>query len=209
MENEKWKMGKDIQGAVIGVLGGSFNPVHMGHLEISLYAKKIMGLDRVFWLVSPHNPLKDMKDMMNFDDRLELARRLVEENQKNSEIFVSDIEKQINTVYTIDTIEKMKWLFPDTKFVWLMGADNLMQIHKWKDWERLFHLVPMAVFKRGAENSSELLQNTVAGQHFREYFKPPESAIQIARASENQLPLWTILDNSVINISSTQIRNGV
>ena len=199
----------DIDGAIIGLLGGSFNPAHTGHLEISLYAKEAMGLDRIFWLVSPQNPLKDMKDMMNFDVRLELAKQLVEENQKSNEIYVSDIEKQINTVYTVDTIEKMKRIFPKTKFVWLMGADNLIQINKWKHWERLFHLVPVAVFKRDSENSSELLQNTVTGQRFKEYFRSPESAMQIARVSGNELPLWTILDNSVVNISSTQIRNGV
>jgi len=194
--------------SVIGVLGGSFNPAHIGHLEISLYAKKRMNLDKVFWLVSPQNPLKDNKDMMKFEDRLDLAKWIVKENQKTSEIIVSDIEKQIDTIYTIDTIEKMKSLFPNTKFVWLMGSDNLYEIHKWKDWERLFRSVPIAVLKRGSESALELIQNTIAGKRFGDCFKSCENAQEIARAIENQLPMWTILDNNIIDISSTQIREG-
>jgi nicotinate-nucleotide adenylyltransferase len=128
----------------IGLLGGSFNPAHRGHRAISLKAIRALGLDEVWWLVSPGNPLKDGTDMAPFDARMASARRVA----RNAPIRVSAIETHIRTRYTLDTLSKLPRLYPRHRFIWLMGADNLAQFHRWQGWRRIARQVPIAVIAR-------------------------------------------------------------
>src|SRR6185437_14156158 len=128
----------------IGLLGGSFNPAHEGHLAMSLYALKRLGLRQVWWLVSPQNPLKPSKGMAPFAQRLEQARQLTHDPR----IVVTDIEAQLGTRYTVDTLRELRRHFPHTHFVWLMGADNMEQMPRWRRWPQIFMQVPVAIFRR-------------------------------------------------------------
>lgn len=128
----------------IGLLGGSFNPAHRGHRRISLAALKALGLDEVWWLVSPGNPLKAARDMAPFDARLASARLLA----RRAPIRVSDFEIKAGTRYTIDTLRKLLRLHPRDRFIWLMGADTVAQFHHWMQWRAIAQLVPIAVIAR-------------------------------------------------------------
>src|SRR5262245_19769275 len=128
----------------IGLLGGSFNPAHEGHRDISLAALAYLDLDEVWWVVSPQNPLKSEKGMASFAERMAGAQAMAH----HPRIKVTDIEKWLGTRYTADTMRTLVTRFPSYRFVWLMGADNLAQIASWRDWTRIFHLVPIAVFDR-------------------------------------------------------------
>ena len=128
----------------IGILGGSFNPAHEGHLHISRLALDLLGLDEIWWMVSPQNPLKTSTDMASLKERMKSARHMAEDPR----IVVSDIEQQLGTRYSADTLRVLKQRYPGDRFVWIMGADNLVQIPKWKMWRRIFRTVPIAVFAR-------------------------------------------------------------
>jgi nicotinate-nucleotide adenylyltransferase len=130
---------------VIGLLGGSFNPAHSGHLHISREALKRLGLREVWWLVSPQNPLKKSEGMADYKTRLKGAREMA---AKEKRIWVTDLERRLGTVYTIDTITALKKRHPRASFVWLMGADNLANFHRWRRWREIAKLVPIAVFDR-------------------------------------------------------------
>ena len=123
-------------GARIGLFGGSFNPAHEGHLQISEEALRRLGLDRVWWLVSPQNPLKPVCGMAPLAERMESARRLAAGNRR---ILVTDLETRLGTTYTADTLRALIRLMPRVRFVWLMGADNLIQVHQWQDWPQIFN----------------------------------------------------------------------
>ena len=117
-----------------GLLGGSFNPGHRGHLNVSLEALRKLGLDEVWWLVSPGNPLKDQKGMAPFEARFVSASRVA----RRGPIKVTAIERELDTRYTIDTLRALVRRYPRRRFLWLMGADNLAQLHLWRDWLRRF-----------------------------------------------------------------------
>lgn len=128
----------------IGLLGGSFNPAHSGHRAISLAALHALGLDEIWWLVSPGNPLKEKAGMALLAARLASARAVA----RRAPIRPTDIEARLGTVYTVDTIAALQRRFPNHRFIWLMGADNLAQFHRWRDWRRLAREVPIAVIAR-------------------------------------------------------------
>ncbi len=131
--------------ARIGLLGGSFNPAHRGHRHISLQAMRALGLDEVWWLVSPGNPLKEgASDMAPFAARFASAERMA----RCSPIRVSDFEQRNGTRYTVDTIRKLKRRHPEHRFIWLLGSDTLPNFHKWRDWRDLAREVPIAVIRR-------------------------------------------------------------
>jgi nicotinate-nucleotide adenylyltransferase len=129
---------------LIGLLGGSFNPAHGGHRRISLQALKALQLDEVWWLVSPGNPLKEQAGMAPFESRYRSALAAA----RISPIRVTGIERQFGTRYTIDTLRALTRGFPQHRFIWLMGADNLAQFHKWREWREIAKLVPIAVVTR-------------------------------------------------------------
>lgn len=128
----------------IGLLGGSFNPAHAGHRHISLEALRRLRLDEVWWLVSPQNPLKPQEGMASLEERLTEAKRVA----AHPRIRPSAIERDLGTRYTADTLAAIREGFPDCRFVWLMGADNLLQIPLWRRWTSIFYTVPVAVFAR-------------------------------------------------------------
>jgi len=132
-------------GLKIGLLGGSFNPAHAGHIHISDVAIKRLGLDYVWWLVAPQNPLKPTQGMAPLARRLEFAK---EETLGHPRIEVMDIEHALGTRYTIDTLAKLKRRFHELDFVWLMGSDNLDQFRRWKRWQDIVQTVPIAVVTR-------------------------------------------------------------
>ena len=135
----------------IGLLGGSFNPAHRGHRRISLEAMGALGLDEVWWLVSPGNPLKhDAKDMAPFAARFESAERAA----RGTRIRVSDFEQREGTRFSVDTVRKLKLRHPEHRFIWLLGSDTLRDFHKWRDYRNLAREVPVAVIRRPGYDSA-------------------------------------------------------
>jgi nicotinate-nucleotide adenylyltransferase len=131
--------------ARIGLLGGSFNPAHNAHRAISLGAMRALGLDEVWWLVSPGNPLKEgAKNMASIEARLASAERMA----RGARIRVSNFEQRERTRYTIDTVRLLKRRYPRHRFIWLLGSDTLPNFHKWRDWRGLAREVPIAVIPR-------------------------------------------------------------
>lgn len=137
--------------ARIGLLGGSFNPAHSGHRHISLEAMRALGLDEVWWLVSPGNPLKEgAKDMAPFAARLAAARLMA----SRARIRASDFEQRAGTRFTIDTVRRLKRRHPQHRFIWLLGSDTLPNFHLWRDWRDLARQVPIAVIRRPGYDST-------------------------------------------------------
>ncbi|MEM7570608.1 MAG: nicotinate-nucleotide adenylyltransferase [Pseudomonadota bacterium] len=132
-------------GRVVGLYGGSFNPAHQGHLHVSLRALRHLKLDALWWLVSPLNPLKHADDMAALGPRLKRARALIDDHPK---LFATAIEDALGSRYSVETIAKLQALHPRTRFIWVMGADNLMGFHRWEGWQEIFHMLPIAVVDR-------------------------------------------------------------
>lgn len=132
------------RGARVGLLGGSFNPAHGGHRRMSLMALERLPLDAVWWLVSPHNPLKPATGMAPLAARLGSARRLA----RHPRIRPTAIETELGTRYTADTLRALIGRFPQLRFLWLMGADNLQQFHHWAEWRDIARMVPIVVIAR-------------------------------------------------------------
>ena len=128
----------------IGLLGGSFNPAHGGHRRISLFALEALGLDEVWWLVSPGNPLKPKAGMAPLAARLGSARR----QARRARIVPTAIERELGTRFTVDTLAKLQSRYPKHRFVWLMGSDNLAQFDRWKAWQKIARTMPIAVIAR-------------------------------------------------------------
>src|SRR5437763_6046783 len=137
--------------ARIGLLGGSFNPAHYGHRHISLAAMRALGLDEVWWLVSPGNPLKEgANDMAPIAARLAAARLMA----GRARIRVSDFEQREGTRFTIDSVRRLKGRHPEHRYIWLLGSDTLPNFHKWRDWRGLAREVPIAVIRRPGYDSA-------------------------------------------------------
>lgn len=128
----------------IGLLGGSFNPAHRGHRHISLAARERLGLDEIWWLVSPQNPLKSETDMAPLAARLAAATAMA----RRSPIRAMTLESELGTRYSIDTARAVRRRFPRHRFIWMMGSDNLAQLHRWRDWRGLARTLPIAVLAR-------------------------------------------------------------
>ena len=131
-----------------GLLGGSFNPAHGGHRAISLNAIDALGLDELWWLVSPGNPLKPKAGMASLPARLGSAQQMA----RRSPIRATGIEAELGTRYTIDTLKKLVRRYPNRQFIWIMGADNLVQLPEWRDWRGIARLMPIAVIARPGYN---------------------------------------------------------
>lgn len=137
--------------ALIGLLGGSFNPAHRGHRHISIEAMRALGLDEIWWLVSPGNPLKEKaSDMAPFEARIASARRIA----RCTRIRVSDFEQREKVRFTVDTVRLLKRRYPEDRFIWLLGSDTLPNFHKWRDWRGLAREVPIAVIRRRGYDSA-------------------------------------------------------
>ena len=186
-------------GRRIGLLGGSFNPAHDGHRHISLFALRVLRLDQVWWLVSPQNPLKDNDDMAALDLRVAQAQRIA----THPRLTVTTIESEMGTRFTVDTLRELKRRFPQTRFVWLMGADNLRQISRWKNWQDIFLLVSVAVFRRPAYPAGRTLG--IAALRFGRAWRKPETGKSL---TQGPLPAWIIFDNQLNYTSATNIRKA-
>ncbi|MDR6113718.1 nicotinate-nucleotide adenylyltransferase [Sphingomonas sp. NCPPB 2930] len=155
----------------IGLLGGSFNPAHRGHRRISLDAMRALGLDEVWWLVSPGNPLKDgAGDMAPFAARLASAERMA----RRAPIRASAIERELHTRYTLDTVRAITRRYPGHDFIWLMGEDNLRQFHRWRGWRSIARAIPIAVIGRPGYNAAA--HATPALGWFRRFQRRPGQA---------------------------------
>ncbi len=183
----------------IGLLGGSFNPAHAGHRHVSLEALKRLRLDRVWWLVSPQNPLKAEDGMAPLEEREAVAAAIAD----HPRIAVSSLETGLGTRYTIDTVKALKQRFPAVDFVWLMGADNLRQMPRWRRWQQLFREVPIAVFARSPYHSNAaygMAAARFAGARLR-----PGRAVLLAGGKP---PLWCYLPVRRHPASATAIRSS-
>jgi nicotinate-nucleotide adenylyltransferase len=176
----------------IGLLGGSFNPAHEGHLYVSEIALKQLPLDYVWWLVAPQNPLKPEEGMAPAEHRLAAARTMVAGHPR---LIVSDLEKTLGTRYTIDTLKALHRRFPEVRFVWLMGSDNLAQFHRWRRWMDIAALLPVAVIVRPGSVLAPL--NAKAMQRFPR------------RRNMRKLPAIVPVDGRRNQVSATAIRSGL
>ena len=153
----------------VGLLGGSFNPPHAAHRAISLFAIKRLRLDRVWWLLTPGNPLKNHDGLLALGERAEAARKIAGDPR----IDISCLEAVIGVRYTVDTIIHLRRRVSGVHFVWIMGADNLAQFHRWKDWRRIASDVPIAVIDRPPQSFRALA--APAAQALARYRLPEES----------------------------------
>lgn len=185
------------RGQRIGLFGGSFNPAHQGHVMVALYALKRLKLDWVWWLVSPQNPLKDAADTGDYDQRLAVARRLA----RHPRFVVTDIERQMKSLYTADTLEQLKRCAKTARFVWIMGADSLKDLHHWHHWPDLIGDVALAVLARpgysiralGSKAAVRLARARVSGDR-------PSSVLG------KRPPAWVFITMPLRPESSTAIR---
>ncbi len=182
----------------IGLLGGSFNPAHDGHRAISLEAVRRLGLDEVWWLVSPQNPLKSADGMAPFEERMASAGKVADGHPK---LVVTDLEQTLGTRYTVDTVRR---LLRDGRsdFVWLIGSDNLLQLPKWRSWRDLLNLVPIAVFDR-EPYSYRALAGRVARAYAAHRIRTQDAA-GLVRADP---PAWVYFRLRRYRVSSTAIRH--
>lgn len=147
-----------MNGPLTGLLGGSFNPAHRGHRRVTLFAIAALGLDEAWWLVSPGNPLKPAAGMAPLAARLASAKAI----SRRAPIRATAIEQQLGTRYTVDTLRALKRRYPKRRFVWLMGADNLAQFHRWKDWRAIAREMPIAVIARPGYDDQALASPAMA-----------------------------------------------
>jgi len=182
----------------IGLLGGSFNPPHEAHRAISLFAIKRLQLDRVWWLISPGNPLKENGALRGLEQRAEAARSMA----SDARIDVSCLESVIGTRYTADTMSYLRRRVSGLRLVWIMGADNLAQFHRWQNWRRIASEVPMAIVDRPAQSFRALA--APAAQALARYRLPESRA---ARLADLRPPAWVFLTGLKLDLSSTGLRN--
>ena len=185
-------------GMRIGLLGGSFNPPHAAHRAISLFALKRLQLDRVWWLVTPGNPLKDPGHLHDLAERAAAARAVA----GHPRIDVTCLESVIGTRYTVDTITYLRRRCSEARFVWIMGADNLAQFHRWQRWQRIAAEVPLAVVDRPPQGLRGLAGP--AAQRLARYRIPEREAGSLA---DLRPPAWVFLTGMKLDLSSTGLRN--
>ncbi len=181
----------------IGLLGGSFNPPHMGHRHISLIALKRLGLDRIWWIVTPGNPLKSHDQLAPLAERMARSRALA----RHPRIDVTSFETDLPAPYSYDTIRALRRRFPATGFVWVIGADNLADFHRWRNWEGIFSLVPIAVIDRPGYRLKAWASK--AARKFRAAYIEDADAKGLALLKP---PAWTMLTAPLSPLSSTEIR---
>lgn len=184
------------RGQKIGLLGGSFDPPHAGHVHLTRQALRAFGLDAVWWLVSPGNPLK-AEGPARLDRRVAAARALID----NPRVSITDFEARFGTRYTAETLSALMRVYPGVRFTWLMGADNLATIHRWERWPSIFAQVPVGVIARPGDPISARL--THAARLFRKHRLRVGQAQLLGAAIP---PAWCYLEGPQVDISSTEIR---
>lgn len=182
-------------GRRIGLLGGSFNPAHEGHLHLSRRALAALRLDRVVWLVAPQNPLKPVAGMAPLAERLARARAVA----RHPRVEVSCLEQRLGTRYTVDTLARLRQRWGGTRLVWLMGADLMLQLPDWHRWQRLFELVPVAIFDRRTYAYRALAG--LAARRYRRYRIRCPAALPA-----REPPAWCFVRGPTHPASATEIR---
>ena len=188
-------------GMAVGLFGGSFNPAHDGHAHVAETAMRRLGLDRVVWLVSPQNPLKDSRDTAPLANRMASARAAAALAASGRAMIVSDFETRAGTQRTIDTLRIMTARHPEVRFVWLMGSDNLASFHRWRGWTDIMRMMPVAVIARPGSLHHSL--TAPAAARFASARVPTTQARQLPGMVA---PAWTWLTAPLNPRSSTALR---
>lgn len=183
-------------GQIIGLLGGSFDPAHTGHVHITREAFKRFGLDRVWWLVSPGNPLKT-KGPAPIERRLDQARQVM----RHPRVSVTDLETHLGTRYTAETVAALQARYVGVRFVWLMGADNLASFHHWDRWREIIESVPLGVLARPGDRIPA--RTSKAAQLYGNYRLRKRDAFGIGY---HAAPAWAFVNIPMVRISSSEIR---
>ncbi len=181
----------------MGLLGGSFNPAHEGHLHVAKQAMARLGLHQLWLMVSPGNPLKPAIGMAPFGERLETAGRLADGRR----IIATDIEQRWGLRFTMDTMRALRGRFPSVKFIWLMGADNLKQLPRWGRWVEIMHTMPMLVLPR--PGSTRMALGGRAAARFARHRLPARAGLCLAQAEP---PAWILLPMRENSTSATELR---
>lgn len=183
-------------GQTVGLLGGSFDPAHGGHVHITRAALRRFGLDRVWWLVSPGNPLKT-RGPAPLADRIARARQVMQ----HPRVTITGIEAALGTRYTAQTLAALHGRYPGVRFVWLMGADNLAQFHRWQDWQKIMNTVPVGVLARPGDRISARM--SVAARVYRRWQLPGAASQLLGRVNA---PCWCFVNIPMNDMSSTAVR---
>ncbi len=184
-------------GQVVGLFGGSFDPPHQGHVHVTQEAMKAFGLNQVWWLVSPGNPLKK-RGPAPLAQRVDAARAVMQ----HPRVEVTDIEALTGTRATADTLAALRRLYPLVRFVWLMGADNLAQFHRWKDWRLIMDSIPVGVIARPGDRISARM--SPAARLYAKYRIDGQARHLLGRADA---PAWCFVNVPMVDVSSTDLRN--
>ena len=185
-----------VSGQAIGLLGGSFDPAHAGHVHITSQALRRFGLDQIWWLVSPGNPLK-ARGPAELDTRMARARQIMQ----HPRVTVTDIEARLGTRYTANTLGAMKDLYPGVRFIWLMGADNLAQFHHWQNWRSIIEACPLGVIARPGDRIGARMS-----QAARVYGASRLSGRASHLLARSEAPAWCFINVPMSDQSSTAIR---
>ncbi|WP_310621620.1 nicotinate-nucleotide adenylyltransferase [Flexibacterium corallicola] len=184
-------------GNTIGVFGGSFNPPHPGHLMVARTALQRVGLDQVWWMVSPGNPLKDHSELLSLDERVARVRQLA----SHPKMRVCAYEKTLGSAFTAHTVAELKRRRPHLKFLWIMGGDNLAEFHRWRQWREILENLPVIVVNRPGATLSPLfapMSITYSGARV-----PEQNA---RRIKNEEAPAWTFLHGPLDDTSSSSLR---
>ena len=185
-------------GRRIGLLGGSFDPAHEGHAHITREALKRFGLDEVWWLVSPGNPLK-ARGPQPIEKRMARAKQVM----AHPRVTITDVESRLGTRFTAQTLVALKGRYPTANFVWLMGADNLAGFHRWENWREIFASVPIGILARPNQRISARM--SPAARQFRKFRLRGREAKRLAGMKP---PAWCFVNVPMSDLSSTRIRES-
>ncbi|WP_332698252.1 nicotinate-nucleotide adenylyltransferase [Bosea sp. (in: a-proteobacteria)] len=199
MSTEDLRLPPYAPGLRIGLFGGSFNPAHDGHRMASLTALRRLQLDRIWWLVSPGNPLKDNSALPPLSQRIAFARNLAD----HSRIHITGVEASLRTRYTADTLRALKRRCPGVRFVWIMGSDNLASFHRWNEWRVIARMMPIAVIDR--PGSTHRSVSSPAGNWLARWRLPENQGGALAVRTP---PAWIFLHGKRSDLSSTQLREN-
>ncbi|WP_089173599.1 nicotinate-nucleotide adenylyltransferase [Bosea sp. AS-1] len=197
MANEHLRLPPHAPGLCIGLFGGSFNPAHDGHRLASLTALRRLQLDKVWWLVTPGNPLKDNTRLPPLPERIRQARSVA----NSARIHVTGIEARLRTRYTADTLRALKRRCPGVRFVWIMGSDNLASFHRWNEWRAIARMMPIAIIDRPGSTHSAMASPAA---NWLSRWRIPES--QAATLARTEPPAWVFLHGRRSALSSTMLR---
>ncbi len=183
-------------GQTVGLLGGSFDPPHAGHANITRQALRRFGLDQVWWLVSPGNPLK-LHGPAPMEDRIAACHAVID----HPRLQITDFEARAGTHFTAETLVALRLVYPGVRFVWLMGADNLAQFHRWQQWRWIMRTVPVGVLARPGDRLTA--RTSKAAQVFEKARISGRASQLLARA---EAPAWCFINVPMVNLSSSAIR---